>query len=133
MPESPSRGRPTSRLLHAIDEIATRPVAALVVSCGVLAMFIVIVINRFDVSLQASFATVSSGITLSMVFALQHTQRRAQKATQLKLDELLRALPQANDRVVRIEAASDEELLDVEDAFREHHDSVRGSGPWSSG
>jgi low affinity Fe/Cu permease len=63
-----------------------------------------------------------------MVFALQHTQRRAQKAAQLKLDELLRAMPRANDRVVRIEAASDEELLDVEHEFIEHHDTVRSDG-----
>jgi low affinity Fe/Cu permease len=45
-----------------------------------------------------------------MVFAIQHTQSREQLVTQRKLDELLRAQPGADDRLIAAEEASDEEL-----------------------
>jgi len=53
---------------------------------------------------------VSSAIILVMVFAIQHTQSRQQMATQRKLDELVRSLPQADNRLIAAESASDEEL-----------------------
>ena len=60
-----------------------------------------------------------------MVFVIQHTQSREQAATQLKLDELNRALPQADDRFVRVEAGSDTELVELEQRHFEHHEAVR--------
>lgn len=53
---------------------------------------------------------VSSSVTLVMVFAIQHTQTRQQSATQRKLDELLRALPAADRRLIAVEEAPDAEL-----------------------
>ena len=52
----------------------------------------------------------SAAITLVMVFAIQHTQSRQQMATQRKLDELVRSMPTADDRLIAAESASDEEL-----------------------
>ena len=45
-----------------------------------------------------------------MVFAIQHTQARQQSATQRKLDELLRALPSADNTLISVEEAPDHEL-----------------------
>jgi low affinity Fe/Cu permease len=45
-----------------------------------------------------------------MVFAIQHTQSRQQMATQRKLDELVRSMPAADNRLIAAESASDEEL-----------------------
>lgn len=44
------------------------------------------------------------------VFVLQHAQGRLTTATQLKLDELLRSLPQADDALIKAETAADEDL-----------------------
>ena len=52
----------------------------------------------------------SACVTLVMVFAIQHTQSRQQSATQRKLDELLRALPTADNRLIAVEEAPDAEL-----------------------
>ena len=41
-------------------------------------------------------------MTTIMVFTIQHTQSREQAATQLKLDELIRALPGADDHLVQL-------------------------------
>jgi low affinity Fe/Cu permease len=54
-----------------------------------------------------------------MVFAIQHTQGREQAATQRKLDELIRALPNANESLMMLEEASQEVMLKVEDEQRD--------------
>ena len=40
-----------------------------------------------------------------MVFVIQHTQARAQEATQRKLDEILRASPEADNSLITLEEA----------------------------
>ena len=67
--------------------------------------------------------SVTSAVTLVMVFVIQHTQTRQQSATQRKLDELLRALPSADDRLIAVEEAPDQELealAELNLADREH-------------
>ena len=52
----------------------------------------------------------TSAVTVVMLFAIQHTQRRERVVTQTKLDELLRTQPEADDRLIAAELADDEEL-----------------------
>ena len=59
---------------------------------------------------QAILSSVTSVITVIMLFAIQHLQARDQTVMQRKLDELLRAMPQADNRVIAMEKAPDEEL-----------------------
>jgi low affinity Fe/Cu permease len=59
---------------------------------------------------ETAMYVTSSAITLVMVFAIQHTQSRQQLATQRKLDELVRSMPAADNRLIAAESASDEEL-----------------------
>lgn len=59
---------------------------------------------------QTVLYSTSSAITLIMVFVLQHMQSRLESATQRKLDELLRALPGADERLIAVEEAADAEL-----------------------
>jgi low affinity Fe/Cu permease len=120
---------PSSRLLHAVDALTTRAGVAVLVAIAVVATWFVVLIDHFDEQIQLAFATVCSGITVTMVFVIQHTQRRAQQATQLKLDELIRSLPQADDRVVKVEASSDAELGELEDRVVEHHRAQRVGDP----
>ena len=101
----------------------------MIVAVAVIATWVVVLIDDFDTEIQLAFATVCSGITVTMVFVIQHTQRRAQQATQLKLDELLRSLPQADDRVVKVEASSDAELDELEGRVVEHHRAQRADDP----
>jgi low affinity Fe/Cu permease len=53
-------------------------------------------------------ATLVAALTLAMVFVIQHTQARQQAATQRKLDEVLQALPGAENALLALEHASDE-------------------------
>jgi low affinity Fe/Cu permease len=65
-----------------------------------------------------------SSVTLVMVFAIQHTQAREQAASQRKLDELLRALPGAQERFMMLEEAPDAVLRDVVEDQRVHQDEA---------
>ena len=56
-------------------------------------------------------------VTFLMVFLIQNTQNRDAKAMHLKLDELIRAIEGARNRLVDLEKLSDEELKKLEEQF----------------
>ena len=56
-------------------------------------------------------------VTFLMVFLIQNTQNRDAKAMHLKLDELIRALKGARNKLVDLEKLSDDELLALEEQF----------------
>ena len=80
------------------------------VACLVAAWVVVGVIAGFPSWWQVTLYSTASSVTVVMVFAIQHTQHREQLVTQRKLDELVRAQPGADDRVVAAESATDAEL-----------------------
>ena len=86
---------------------------------------VALAIEGFPESWEVAFSTIAAAITLVMVFVLHHTQRREQVATQLKLDELIRALPQADDHYVRVQASADDEMQELEERHIEHHRATR--------
>jgi low affinity Fe/Cu permease len=125
-PDPVAPDRPTtSRVLTAFDALTTRAGVAIVVLVWVLIVWVTVISTGFDADVQLAFATVCSGITVTMVFVIQHTQHRSQQATQLKLDELIRSLPQADDRVVRVEASSEAEIGELEQRVVDHHRAQR--------
>jgi low affinity Fe/Cu permease len=121
----------TSRLLYRIDHHSSRPSAALVVGGVLLCLLVVGVVLRFPSGWVVGSEVGMSAVTLVMVFAIQHTQGREQAASQRKLDELLRALPGAQERLMMLEEAPDAVLQDVVDDQRDRHDDAvaRQSGP----
>src|SRR5437879_5307200 len=58
-------------------------------------------------------------VTFLMVFLIQATQNRDGKAIQLKLDELIRAQKSARNVFADLENASEAELKEFEEEFRE--------------
>jgi low affinity Fe/Cu permease len=117
--------RRISRILHWVGDLTSRASAA-VVATLVLAVFIAALAARgFPSSWQMDFSTVAEAITLILLFVIQHTQSRQQTVLQLKLDELIRASPNADDLLVHIEAAGDEELIEREESQVAHHESLR--------
>jgi len=57
-------------------------------------------------------------VTFLMVFLIQHTQNRDAKITQMKLDELIRAVSDARTDLIQMETLPDEELTDIERELR---------------
>ena len=66
---------------------------------------------------QLVINTATTIITFLMVFIIQNTQNRDTRAIQLKLDELLRGVHGARNRLVALETLTDEELDDLQKEF----------------
>ena len=111
--------------MHRIDDATSRPSAAVVVTALILAFTVVAAVARFPINWQTGFCAVCAGVTTIMAFTIQHTQSRQQAATQLKLDELIRALPGADDHLVKVETSADSELEEFEQAHNDHRRAVR--------
>jgi low affinity Fe/Cu permease len=117
-----------SRFLYRIDHHSSRPSASLVVVGLLLCLLAVGVALGFPSGWVIGSEVGMSATTLVMVFAIQHTQAREQAASQRKLDELLRAIPGAQERFMMLEEAPDAVLQDVvEDQRGQHDDAVARS------
>ncbi len=57
-------------------------------------------------------------VTFLMVFLIQHTQNRDAKVLQLKIDELIRALSAARNKLVGLEDLPDEEIERLQKEFQ---------------
>jgi low affinity Fe/Cu permease len=114
-----------SKVLHWIGEMTARSGVAAIVALVVLVFAVVLTIEGFPGRWETGFSTAATSITLVMLFVIQHTQSRQQVATQLKLDELIRTSPEADDLLVKIENAHDDELIDREQDHIDHHEALR--------
>jgi low affinity Fe/Cu permease len=66
-------------------------------------------------------------VTFLMVFLIQNTQNRDAKAVHLKLDELIRALSGARNKLVDLEKLSDDELKSLENEFEKLRKKAEGA------
>jgi low affinity Fe/Cu permease len=57
-------------------------------------------------------------VTFLMVFLVQNTQNRDARALHLKLDELLRSMKEARNRLINLENCTDEEIDQIERQFK---------------
>lgn len=72
----------------------------------------------FSDTWQLVINTATTIVTFLMVFVIQASQNREAKATQLKLDELIRAVKGARNEIIDIEEEPDAELAQAADEFR---------------
>src|SRR5437762_8476033 len=85
---------------------------------------------RFSDTWRLVINTATTIVTFLIVFLIQNTQNRDAKAVHLKLDELIRALKGARNKLVDLEDLSDEELKKLEKQFqrmRERAENHRSS------
>src|ERR1700759_5884308 len=112
-----------SRLLWEVDRWAGRPLTAVGVLVAAALWVLLSVIFDFPGRGEQIFQALVAAIPVTMVFVIQHTQARHQAATQRKLDEILRVLPEADNSLITLEHASDSELR----ATRRQHHQIRQS------
>ncbi len=100
----------SSRSLHRLGEASAHAAAGLIAALAVVVWAAVGLVVGFPDWWETVLYSTTSAVTLVMVFAIQHTQSRQQSATQRKLDELLRSQPGADNEVIAVEEAPDDEL-----------------------
>jgi low affinity Fe/Cu permease len=101
---------PVSRWLSRVDELASRPLTVLLVVAAAVVWVGVSLAAGFPARWETVFQTLVAAVTLSMVFVIQHTQARYQRAAQRKLDEILAAMPGTDNSLLTLEHAADAEL-----------------------
>ena len=73
---------------------------------------------HFSETWQLIINTGTTIVTFLMVFLIQNTQNRDSKAINLKLDEIIRALKGARNKLINLEGLSDEDLTKLEKQFK---------------
>lgn len=71
----------------------------------------------FSETWQLVINTGTTIVTFLMVFLIQNTQNRDARATHLKLDELIRSIRRARNKLIDLEDCTDEELDAVQKEF----------------
>ena len=64
-------------------------------------------------------SAIASIAALLLVVLLQYSQNRDTRVIQLKLDEVIRSLDEGRTELVRLEHSTDEQLVEIEEEFRE--------------
>jgi low affinity Fe/Cu permease len=123
-----SRHSPGSRVLHAVDRVASGPRLAVVLITADVLWVLFSIATGFPTRLEVGFQTVVAAITVAMVFVIQHTQAREEAVTQRKLDEILRALPAADNALITLEEAPDSQLRAAAKSHREVRARATESG-----
>jgi low affinity Fe/Cu permease len=109
----------TSRVLYRIEHYTSFPAVAIAIIVAMIGLIAAGAAIGFPSGWVAAFEVSASAVTIVMVFAIQHTQGREQAATQRKLDEILRALPGADESLMMLEEAPPRVMLDVEEEQRD--------------
>lgn len=117
----------SSRTLHRLGEATAHATAGFIAALAVVLWAGVGLAAGFPDWWETVLYSTTSVVTLVMVFAIQHTQSRQQSATQRKLDELLRSHPDADNEVIAVEEAPDDEL--AARARLNHADRDDGAAP----
>jgi low affinity Fe/Cu permease len=116
-------------VLHGLDWLASKSWVAVTVVILDLAWVAFSARFEFPTRLESVFQTMVAAVTLAMVFVIQHTQSRQQAVTQRKLDEILRALPDADNALITLEKAPDRALRRVALKHRDVRDEAAESAP----
>ena len=102
---------------HNVSSAVGSPWAFMLALGAIIAWAVTGPLFHFSDTWQLVINTATTIITFLMVFIIQNTQNRDTRAIQLKLDELLRAVQGARNRLVALETLTDEELDDLQKEF----------------
>ncbi len=78
----------------------------------------------FSNTWQLFINTGTTILTFLMVFLIQNNQNRDSQATQLKLDELIKALGRARNDFIDIEDDREDQIKEIEGEFKKIHDKA---------
>ena len=106
------------KFAHKASNVVGSPWAFLVAVLLVAAWAASGPIFGFSDTWQLVINTGTTVVTFLTVFLIQNTQNRDNRAMNLKLDELIRAVARARTGLVELEELSDEELDKLHDEFQ---------------
>ncbi|MGK2865046.1 MAG: low affinity iron permease family protein [Mycobacterium sp.] len=114
---------PLTRLLNAVTQAAGSRWVAVFVTLAMLAYLAVGAVTGFGKDWHLWIHSTGALVTLPMLFILQHTANRENRAILIKLDELISASTEAEDDVIDIEEHEVDDQEDLRDELQ--HDGGR--------
>jgi low affinity Fe/Cu permease len=122
------------RIRDAFGVFARKTSAILGTAWAFVVAFLIIIIwaltgptFHYSDTWQLIINTGTTIVTFLMVFLIQNTQNRDAKAVHLKLDELIRALEPARNKLVDLEKLSDDDLTALEGEFEKLRKKAEGA------
>jgi len=108
-----------SQLARKVARLSGRP-ASFAIACAVIVLWALSgPIFHFNDTWQLVINTGTTIITFLMVFLIQSTQNSDTEAIQIKLDELIRAIEPARNRMLSLEELDEAELDELRKEFDE--------------
>ena len=106
-----------TRFSNAISSAAGKPVT-FILACGAVVVWAILgPIFGFSDTWQLVINTGTTIVTFLMVFLIQNTQNRDSVALQVKLDELIRSIDKARNKMMDLELMDEKELEKIRDEF----------------
>ena len=114
-----------TRIAKAAARATGRP-ATFIIAVGIILIWAATgPIFHFSDTWQLIINTSTTIITFLMVFLIQNTQNRDTEALQIKLDELIRAIGNAQNALLDLEELDDEELETIRKDYLELAEKAR--------
>src|SRR5690348_5209813 len=108
------------RFSHTVARLAGKPATFATATALIVIWAVSGPVFQFSETWQLVINTATTIITFLMVFVLQNSQNRDGEAVQAKLDELIFALKEADNRFVQAEKLSDDELHALREKLIKH-------------
>ena len=124
----------TSDRFNAIADRITTALGSLQALAGSVILVVVWALTgpifNFSDTWQLFINTTTTVVTFWMVFVIQNSANRQSKATQLKLDEIIRAVADARNDFIALDQAPEEELAEREQELKQlANQDRRPAGP----
>ena len=84
-------------------------------------------IFQYSDTWQLTINTGTTIVTFLMVFLIQNTQYRDAEATQVKLDEIIRAMGHAQNELLDLEELEEEDLNEIKESYQQLARKARGT------
>lgn len=91
------------RHLNKVYKAISHPYSIVIVGSFIVTWSVIGKLMNFDEKWFRHLEAISIFVTLFMVFIIEHTQYVETKAIQEKLDELIKKIPQADNKKVKLE------------------------------
>ena len=118
MPKKPQDAWSFSEMARRTAYVLGTPTAFLLACATIVVWAVSGPVFGYSDSWQLVVNTGTTVVTFLMVFLVQNTQNRDARALHLKLDELLRSVHDARNKLIDLENCSDEEIERIEAQFR---------------
>jgi low affinity Fe/Cu permease len=116
---------PFGRLARTITYATGSWWAALGVAAGIVVWLVVGKLVDFRKGWELTATAGVPLLTLLLLIVIQHTQHHDDRAIQLKLDELIRAIGEASNSMIKVDEGNWDELDDLSSRYRGEADADR--------